>query len=47
MDHRRSKRQASEVVCALQEFEVKPRRVHIERIDVRKFTSGDFPEVSG
>lgn len=33
------------VVFAMQDFDVKPRRVHIEQIDVQKFTQGDFPEV--
>ncbi|KAE8900051.1 hypothetical protein PF005_g12999 [Phytophthora fragariae] len=29
---------------AKKDFDVKPRRVHIERIDIQKFVSGDFPE---
>ncbi|KAG7385626.1 TruB pseudouridine (psi) synthase 1 [Phytophthora pseudosyringae] len=30
---------------AKKDFDVKPRRVHIESIDVHKFAQGDFPEV--
>ncbi|KAG2770954.1 hypothetical protein PC129_g2236 [Phytophthora cactorum] len=30
---------------AKKNFDIKPRRVHIERIDVQNFTQGDFPEV--